>query len=209
MTPLTSVLTKPVLSYTSKTCQYSARKLAFAVLKNYQKRQAIGGVRLGVTKFDLLGPADNIIVKIGERGVEHHVSKIPLARHSEYFKIEDAKPFFFELFIDWLYWNEIPSVEKSSEDISATLFISLNWVYSMARLMLYAFADRFLVPKLKRDLNRALATDYCCLSMYLGLDVIDFAFKNLPDGDTIRDLLVDMYCSQWSQSAYDIMIQYN
>ncbi|KAF3034243.1 hypothetical protein E8E12_004830 [Didymella heteroderae] len=82
----------------------------------------------------------------------------------------------------------------------------------MLRLKLYCFASRFIVPRLRQQLNRVIVNDYdadCpCLEEY---KTITYVFNNLPPTDLILDSTVDRYFMVWrldldegeDEGAYD------
>lgn len=157
---------------------------------------------------------DKVTVEVGPKRVEYHLSKAFLSHHSEYFKRalagiwressdrtvvlgSDVEPSTFNLFVEWLYTQTLPAMSPDWRRIADPLH-PYSVSAKMLRLKLYVFADRFVVPALRAQLNRAIVNDYdsdCpALEEY---ETITYAFHNLPSTDPILDLMVDRYFMVW------------
>ena len=146
--------------------------------------------------------------------MKYHVSETFLNHHSEYFRRalagtwreatervivlgDDVEPSVFNLFVEWLYMQALPVLSPDWRRIADPLH-PYSISAKMLRLKLYVFADRFVVPFLRKQLNRAIVNDYdsdCpALEEY---ETITYAFSNLPPTDPILDLIVDRYFMVW------------
>lgn len=175
-----------------------------------------------------LATSDNVTIEVGAERVKYQVSEAFLNHHSEYFKRalagtwreasehivvlgSDVEPCIFNLFVEWLYTQTLPVLPPDWRRIADPLH-PFSVSVKMLRLRLYVFADRFVVPQLRKQLNRAIVNDYdsdCpCLEEY---ETITYVFNNLPPTDPILDLIVDRYFMIWrldldegeDEGAYD------
>jgi hypothetical protein len=158
------------------------------------------------------GPVQNVVIEVGPNHIQYHLPRTLLTHYSGYFdkalngpwkesngqpiKLDDVIPAVFNLFVNWLYSQKIPYLfawELAAEwDMDGVESMEDN-EGAMLEIMLYAFADRFLVPTLHTGLNRVLTTrKYGTPS----LDVITYAFNHLPDTEPILRFFVDVYCSR-------------
>lgn len=109
----------------------------------------------------------------------------------------DVEPCIFNLFVEWLYTQILPTLSPDWRRIADPMR-PFSVSAKMLRLKLYVFADRFIVPLLRQQLNRAIVNDYdsdCpALEEY---ETITYAFQNLPSTDPLLDLIVDRYFMVW------------
>jgi hypothetical protein len=160
------------------------------------------------------GPVQNVVIEVGPNHTQYHLPKTLLTHYSEYFdkalnglwkqssgepiKLDDVSPTVFNLFVNWLYSQKNPYLfawnSASEWDMDGVEALKYNEC-AMLEIMLYAFADRSLVPTLYTGLNRLLtAGKYGAPS----LDVITYAFNHLPDTEPVLQFIVDLYCSSLS-----------
>lgn len=146
--------------------------------------------------------------------MKYHVSETFLRHHSEFFKRalignwreasgrtvvlgSDVEPSIFNLFVEWLHVQTLPALSPDWRRIADPLH-PFSVSAKMLRLKLYVFADRFVVPRLREQLNRAIVNDYdsdCpALEEY---ETITYVFGNLPPTDPMLDLFVDRYFMVW------------
>jgi hypothetical protein len=158
------------------------------------------------------GPVQNVVIEVGPNHTQYHLPKTLLTHYSEYFdkalnglwkqssgepiKLDDVSPTVFNLFVNWLYSQKNPYLfawnSASEWDMDGVEALKYNEC-AMLEIMLYAFADRSLVPTLYTGLNRLLtAGKYGAPS----LDVITYAFNHLPDTEPVLQFIVDVYCSR-------------
>ncbi|KAH6639456.1 hypothetical protein C7974DRAFT_131865 [Boeremia exigua] len=157
---------------------------------------------------------DKVTIEVGPERVQYHLSEAFLSHHSEYFKRafagiwreaaertvvlgSDVEASIFNLFVEWLYTQTLPAMSPDWRRIADPVH-PYSISAKMLRLKLYVFADRFVVPRLREQLNRAIVNDYdsdCpALEEY---ETITYAFYNLPSTDPILDLIVDRYFMVW------------
>lgn len=109
----------------------------------------------------------------------------------------DVELCIFNLFVEWLYTQTLPALSPDWRRIADPLY-PYSVSAKMLRLKLYVFADRFVVPLLREQLNRAIVNEYdsdCpALEEY---EAITYAFSNLPSTDPMLDLIVDRYFMVW------------
>ncbi|XPS78086.1 hypothetical protein M3J09_010106 [Ascochyta lentis] len=173
---------------------------------------------------------DEVTIEVGPERVKYRVLETFLGHHSEYFRRaltgtwreaserivvlgSDVEPCIFNLFVEWLYTQTLPTLSpdwRRIADPSNPFSVSAK----MLRLKLYVFADRFVVPLLRKQLNRAIVNDYdsdCpALEEY---ETVTYAFHNLPPTDPLLDLIVDRYFMVWrldldegeDEEAYDTL----
>jgi hypothetical protein len=161
-----------------------------------------------------LATSDNVTIEVGAERVKYQVSEAFLNHYSEYFQRalagtwreasehtivlgNDVEPCIFNLFAEWLYTQTLPTLSPDWRRIADPLH-PFSVSAKMLRLKLYVFADRFVVPRLRQQLNRAIVNDYdsdCpALEEY---ETIAYVFNNLPQTDPILDLIVDRYFMVW------------
>lgn len=161
-----------------------------------------------------LATNDNVTIEVGTERAKYQVSEAFLTHHSEYFKCalagtwrkapehivvlgSDVEPCIFNLFVEWLYTQTLPVLTPDWRRIADPVH-PFRVSVKMLRLKLYVFTDRFVVPGLRKQLNRAIVNDYesdCpCLEEY---ETIMYVFNNLPPTDPILDLIVDRYFMVW------------
>ncbi|KAF1928705.1 uncharacterized protein M421DRAFT_5155 [Didymella exigua CBS 183.55] len=158
--------------------------------------------------------SDKVIVEVGAERVKYRVSEAFLNHYAEYFQRalagtwreasehvvvlgSDIEPCIFNLFVEWLYTQQLPTLSPDWRRIADPLH-PYSISAKMLRIKLYVFADRFIVPKLREQLNRAIVNDYdsdCpALEEY---ETVTYAFNNLPPTDPLLDLIVDRYFMVW------------
>lgn len=173
---------------------------------------------------------DSVTIEAGRERVNYQVSEAFLKHYSEYFTRalagvwreatehmivlgSDVEPCVFNLFVEWLYTQTLPALSPDwgrIADPSRPFSVSMK----VLRLKLYVFADRFIVPTLRKQLNHVIVNDYDSdcprLEEY---ETITYVFNNLPSTDPILDLVVDRYFMVWSldldegedEDAYDTL----
>lgn len=161
-----------------------------------------------------LSSPDEVTIEVGAERVKYRVLASFLTHHSEYFQRalagtwreasanvvvigNDVNPCIFNLFVEWLYTQKLPTLSphwRRIADPSQPFSVSAK----MLRMKLYVFADRFVVPLLREQLNRAIVNDYdsdCpALEEY---ETVVYAFNNLPCTDPLLDLIIDRYFMVW------------
>ncbi|KAI4936770.1 uncharacterized protein J4E92_001495 [Alternaria infectoria] len=150
----------------------------------------------------------NVIIEVGPDGNKYYVQKAFLVHYSEYFSkalsgtweeakngvvtLTDVLPGVFNLFVEWLYTQHLPS--NYSQIADGTTSNEQKWM-----LRLYVFADRFAVAALRTAMNRAMVKKFNKPSPAPYQSVI-YAFDNLPSTDPLLDLLVDTAFVTWYSS---------
>lgn len=78
-------------------------------------------------------------------------------------KLEDVEPAIFNVFVNWIYSQELPSSDVdwviTSEAADASTEYDHDFILrtgDMLRIKTYVFADCFLVPKLQLALNQQI-----------------------------------------------------
>lgn len=114
-------------------------------------------------------------------------------------KLADVEPAVFNLFLEWLYTQQIPdSCSEYNRIAKARLMFSFSNTGDIWKIKLYVFADRFAVPTLRTAMNRQIVNDPDANARtYWDCVPIIYAFDNLPPTDPILDLFVDRYYMKW------------
>ncbi|KAF1834986.1 hypothetical protein BDW02DRAFT_620594, partial [Decorospora gaudefroyi] len=141
----------------------------------------------------------------------YHIHKALLVHHSEYFRkaltgpskgaqegvvnLEDVEPDKFVLvniFVHWLYTQSLPPCTEWDRMVDTVNDRSL------LKMKAYAFADRFLVPELRRMVNNSFVafTDLGCAAALLCYT--QEAYATIPVDRPILQLLVDAHCERWT-----------
>jgi hypothetical protein len=156
-------------------------------------------------------PVENVIIEVGPSLIQYHLPKPILTHYSDYFeaalsgpwkesngtpiKLDDVSPAIFNLFVNWLFRQKVPDWNNQwvaeAENADAIEVIKYN-TPRMLKIMLYCFADRFLVSALYRQMNRLLPDKPNGRGPFLA-DEIAYAYENLPVTDPVLDLMVDTY----------------
>jgi hypothetical protein len=123
--------------------------------------------------------------------------------HSEYFRaalsgkfketddgivpLKEVETYAFDMFVDWIYKNKLPPClhERPAGDRS---LVRVEW-------RAYVLADRFLVPGLKFAILDAFFTWAQVANDFIhSAKTVDYLFENLPEGDVLLRLVVDIFC---------------
>ncbi|KAI4641159.1 hypothetical protein J4E93_008037 [Alternaria ventricosa] len=167
-----------------------------------------------------------VTIFIGPEKKRYNIHKDIICHHSEYFRaafngrwkesdegvtLEDVEVDVFNLFVHWLYAEEIPPHwESLSEIVEPGLNLDDSaWDdYSTAMLLLKAsvFGDRFLTPAFHRlahntFVNRFVVApgDHSSMSYYMVIWIYD----NLLTSSPLVDLAVELQCIVWNTENDD------
>ncbi|KAI4629163.1 uncharacterized protein J4E87_003424 [Alternaria ethzedia] len=155
------------------------------------------------------GSEANAIIEVGPDRMKYHVQKAFLVHHSDYFHkalsgtwkeaedgvvtLVDVEPAIFNLFVEWLYTQQLPSSRSDYRRVA-----DANFSEDVCKIRLYVFADRFAVPALRTAMNRQIVGERDVTSgLCWGVTQIAYAFDNLPTSDPVLDFLVDQYYTEW------------
>ena len=157
--------------------------------------------------------AATVLVKVGPPQTKYTVQKAFLSHYSEYFRnavngsrkeveegtvvLNDVETGMFNLFVDWIYAQKLPeyptdwlvAADCSCKPEKAVMHTNL------LKIKLYFFATRFLVPRLRKLLNRAIVSNVRDGSCSPSIRTIIYAFGNLHATDPVLDYLVDARCT--------------
>ena len=110
--------------------------------------------------------------------------------------LQDVDPGVFELFIDWSYNGRLESLTAWRAKYTGANEYSTNRFLAMV----YIFADRFLVLRLKREIL-VESVEYVNLvrniSVPPGRRLIRYVFGSLPESDPYLQFFVDRHCRRW------------
>ncbi|KAF2847953.1 hypothetical protein T440DRAFT_369496, partial [Plenodomus tracheiphilus IPT5] len=150
------------------------------------------------------------IVEIGPLRTRYHVHAALLSKHSEFFKralngpwkeaqnrvvkFEDVECDTFDLFIEWLYTQQLPHNRANENSIQSVNFDSAQQLSSIEASI---FGDRVLAREFQKAVLWSLANYIVTDGASPNYDVIIRAFRNLPAGDPIIGLLIDAQCSNY------------
>ncbi|KAF2872620.1 hypothetical protein BDV95DRAFT_542848 [Massariosphaeria phaeospora] len=152
-----------------------------------------------------------VIVKVGPDAKEYHIHKELLmycsgffrgALSSEAFKsaqdgvivLEDVETPTFDAFTDWLYGQKFPQWEiwelwyTYPDRKHVTVFNML--------ILWYVFADRFLVPAMKKTIVHAATKKIGGQAPHY--EYVDYAWANLPPNSPFLQLIVDFQAECWT-----------
>lgn len=115
-------------------------------------------------------------------------------------KLVDVEPAVFNLFLEWLYTQQVPNdCSEYNRIANAGLRFSFSNTGDLWKIKLYVFVDRFAVPTLRTALNRQIVNDPDAVSRITwDHTTITYAFDNLPSTDPLLDLFVDRYYMEWN-----------
>lgn len=112
----------------------------------------------------------------------------------------DCSP--FNVFVDWIYTQKLPvgpakwrttSEDQNSDD------------QGIALVKLYVFANRFLVPTLRKALTHKILHTLDEVNRGavrpLSYASVIYAFNNLPSTDPMLDMFVDLYHMSWTSES--------
>lgn len=124
--------------------------------------------------------------------------------HDEGLTLEDVEPNVFDLFIHWLYTRNVPG-DWNGAWLSVAAGHTVDESYEnattmehMLQLKVCVFADRFLVPALKKAVHNFFINDHSDNSSAPRYEIVIYAFKNLPENDKILDYLVAKHVVKWN-----------
>jgi len=148
--------------------------------------------------------------------IEYYVQKAFLMHYSDYFrkalsgtwkeaedgvvKLVDVEPAVFNLFLEWLYTQQVPNdCSEYNRIANAGLQFTFSNTGPLWKIKLYVFADRFAVAKLRTALNRQIVNDPEAVSRITWDNFsVTYAFDNLPSTNPLLDLFVDRYYMEWN-----------
>ncbi|KAI8934196.1 hypothetical protein NX059_008945 [Plenodomus lindquistii] len=153
-----------------------------------------------------------VTIKVGPAAHEYRAHKVLLMHYSGYFRgalgstnfeegrtgvitLEDVDTYAFVVFLKWLYSEDFPDWEARDFE---------NWgnpdeSTDKAIVMVYIFADRFLVRELAEHASEMLYeeigdNDPCT-------DAIIAAFAGLRSDSPVLRMLIDLCCLHWSPGS--------
>jgi hypothetical protein len=157
--------------------------------------------------------SDLVTVKIGPEKKTYSVHASFLTYHSEYFRaalngswkeaedrvvtLEDVEPDAFEVFVDWLYTQQIPAELKEQLDNFATTDAAAKLLFGA-----YSLGDRVSTPAFCQMINN-LTVDYYISGASAQWGTITDAFDILPPRCPILRALVDIHCWLWNPDDDD------
>ena len=107
--------------------------------------------------------------------------------------IDDVEVEVFELFVHWLYAQDLPQTAidmHHGEDITAIKALLLLWLKAVV------FGDRFLAPGFKKAAhNRFINHSGTRRPWY---ELVTFAYKSLPNDSLILEYMVDAHACFWT-----------
>jgi hypothetical protein len=108
--------------------------------------------------------------------------------------LDDIEPAVFNLFVEWLYTQQVPS---SYSDFCLIGGGKIKFL-KLWEIELYVFADRFAVSALRTAMNRQIVKEANPAKRLLWhFAHVIYAFDNLPPTDPLLDFLVDQYFIGW------------
>ncbi|KAF1960095.1 HET-domain-containing protein [Byssothecium circinans] len=167
--------------------------------------------------FARQGPPECVTVHVGsESPTTFYVIKSFLIHYSVYFEtalsgsfleaeessftFADIEPGVFSLFIEWLYTQKLPDENADAwletANIASTTTLENTVTYELLRIEFYTLSDRFIVPLLRKPLNRLLI-NADKVHWTPSTKVVAHAFDNLPPGDPVLSFLVEVQCLNW------------
>ncbi|KAF1955497.1 hypothetical protein CC80DRAFT_474241 [Byssothecium circinans] len=163
---------------------------------------------------------DVVTVDVGPENQKFHVYTKLLTSYSDYFaktlsgdwkeaqdrtvQLPDIEPRVFELFIDWLYTQKLPTKRVEWVALEGDLAnlqddcAEHNRLIDMLQIKTYIFADRFLIPGFRCALHNSMADVLVRVGNPPYYDMIIYAFDNLPPKSKMLSLLVRMHCEFWN-----------
>lgn len=156
--------------------------------------------------------SDMITIKVGPAHVRYQVHEAILTHYSEYFlcalrsglqecrtrviTLEDVHTCTFDAFLDWLYTQKLATYDGWDDRYPCD-----ESHYEDQKLVeVYAFADRFVVAKLKPVVMALLIHCFNNNDIPSHAAII-FAVDNLPAESPVLRLLVDVFCRSWDAAT--------
>lgn len=164
--------------------------------------------------LDAVTQQEMVTVKIGPQQKQYRIHKGLITYHSEYFGsaysgqwkeadekdvvLEDIEPAIFDVFVQWLYTQDMPSVEEierilkvypeDEEDGDPVITVLTKSL---------VFGDRFLSPAFRRGASRGIIEVLSAdePGTFTIFTAVKFSFENLPEEHIINELFIDLYCS--------------
>jgi hypothetical protein len=109
--------------------------------------------------------------------------------------LDDIEPGTFNVFVDWLYSQKLPTTDKDWQVVTET-----KDGPDLSIIKTCVFGDRFMVPKLLQDANNHCADTHSFPPRYNG---IIYAFNNLRSDVPLLNFLVDLHCAFWQRTCDD------
>ncbi|KAJ4361299.1 hypothetical protein N0V95_002001 [Ascochyta clinopodiicola] len=151
---------------------------------------------------------------------EYKVHKKLLVEHLEYFtrepenyiSLEDVESDVFDIFIDWLYTQELPqkAIEWVSDEQHPACYTELytedthtageyfRWEKQLQQTKAYVFGGRFQSPAFQKAVYKTILDELDDLPFY---EAVTWAFANLPAEDPLLQLMVDANCHSFSKES--------
>jgi hypothetical protein len=175
-------------------------------------------VLTAMPRFGAIARENNIVVvEIGPEHTKYGIHKALLTTHSEYFRkelqkcwkegeeckvvIDDVEPAVFDIIVHWLYTEEMTDGKHTWLGLGLLRTYGTNgkfyeWYYDVKEAMLlfktYVLADRLGMLRLRNILNNMFTDALVLFDPHL--EVIIYAFNNIPSGRPVLRLLVDSHC---------------
>ncbi|KAH9876254.1 hypothetical protein J1614_004133 [Plenodomus biglobosus] len=149
-----------------------------------------------------------VTIKVGATAHGYHVHTHLLMHHSGYFRdalgsdsfeegksnivtLADIETHTFDAFIHWLYSGNFSAWPAWEKDDLAESYVSSQ----KAKILVYMFADRFLVPQLAKCISMSLfiSLNSACPDP----DAVVAAFRGLRSDSPLLRMLVDAHCLSW------------
>jgi hypothetical protein len=153
--------------------------------------------------------SDTIVVKVGVEEKKYTLHKKLLLHHSSYFRgalsgnfketdegvipLDDVQTDVFDIFVDYIYEKRLPESFYTSRSSPGEISI---------RLHAYILADRLMVPELRAAVFNHFFDIYGNKNQFPPYTALTFAFKSLPEGDPLVDLLIDASCNNNALDRY-------
>lgn len=154
-----------------------------------------------------------VAVFIGPDKIRHDIHKDLICHHSDYFRrvyngswkevhegvtLPDVEPEIFNIFVNWLYSQVVPSERADILRVSETPLPKDHGIYPVCKFLILkatVLGDYLMAVRLKRQAHNVFV-DLChgCGPMY---EHVNYAFGNLPQDDLPLDLLVEHQCCNW------------
>ena len=154
-----------------------------------------------------------VTIFVGPEKKRYNIHKDIICHHSEYFRaayngrwkeadegvtLEDVEVEVFNIFVHWLYTQQLPSGDLADIAYANNIekYPNADYLYGGGQLRACAFANRFLVAELERIAHNNYI-DFVWYTTAPRYEDVYFVYENLPGHTLIQDLLVKLQYEWW------------
>ncbi|KAI4616874.1 hypothetical protein J4E83_006456 [Alternaria metachromatica] len=159
-----------------------------------------------------------VTIFVGPEKKRYNLHKDIICHHSEYFRVayngrwkeadegvtlEDVEVPVFNVFVHWLYTQQVPEKTLDLGKIANVDGKRANYSHDDILLKACAFGNRFLATDFERVSHNHFVDHSARFACGVAYKDIIFAYENLPDDSLLLKMLVEVQSRLWDASGDD------